>query len=260
MHESAGIRLPDVATTPAPRQCRARGEVVDERALAQGSLELAEGLAVEDGGAGLADAPGCGHLGDGEARGVEPVVLGYELPLLRLEAAEGVVDAAQLSRAQQVVAFLLADECGKQAVGLSLIVVVLRVLLRVEAVEAGDGALSGTELHGRAIATDGAEHHPAAPVTGVCGEAALCLLVVAQGGFAQAQESFLPEVFQTDAVAAHPPGHCSGQGHVADDEQTCGGGQLAEFLGCSFQLLYCLGGTQACLNILSHFRFLSVWG
>ena len=93
-------------------------------------------------------------------------------------------------------------------------------------------------------------------MAGECGEAALHLLVVAQGGFAQTEETFLPEVVQTDTVAPHPIGHRCCQRHVTDDEQTGIGGQLVELVCYSFRLL---SREDCCLvrvNILSHFRII----
>ena len=89
------------------------GEVVDEGTLLQSGFELPEGLAVEGREAGLADAPGCCYLREGAAFGVESVGQGNDLSFTGLEALEGVVDAAKLSGAEQLVVLPLAEELGK---------------------------------------------------------------------------------------------------------------------------------------------------
>lgn len=88
---------------------------------------------------------------------------------------------------------------------------------------------------------DGTEHHLAAPVAGVGGEAVARVLSEAHGGFAQAEASLLPQVVQADAAVLHPPRDGVGQGQVVADEQAL---RLREFSLC------CV------LNVLSHFLFL----
>jgi hypothetical protein len=99
----------------------------------------------------------------------------------------------------------------------------------------------------------GFEYHLLAPVSGIRGEAALLVFIVAHGGFAQPDATFLLQVVQTDATVFCLPCHCVCQRHVAGHEPTMGVGQFS----CVFLTLFGQAFCEFChlvfLNILSHF-------
>lgn len=189
-----------------------RGEVIYQGMFPECCFEFAERTQVEGGGTGFAETHFGGYLRKAKAFAVDAVELSDDLLFLRQEAFQSVFDALLLSCAQKVLVVLLLQE------GLVL------------------------QAHGCPATVDCHEHHLAAPVAGVSGEAAVGAFVVAHGGFAQAEATLLPKVVQADAAVSHPPGHCVGQGHVADDEQA---GVVRQF--CHLYFL---------VDVLSHFLFL----
>ena len=130
---------------------------------------------MEAGGSDTADSELRCYLVDAETFGADSVELSDDQPLPFRKAIQGFVDADFLRQTKQifVVVFFLTG-----------------FFVRF--------------LSTSFVAMNGGEHHLAAPVAGVCGKAAINVLVVAQGCFAQSEASFLPQVVQRVVHAAPP--------------------------------------------------------